>query len=83
MKTRKYILLAAIFASTIFSAGKANAYGYYHPTPPPPPRPAPVCPSTNLPIDGNVVWLTIAGALIGVIAIKKNKPVLKAVFVKK
>jgi hypothetical protein len=79
MNTRKYITLAAVFALTILSAGKVNAHGSYHPSPPPPPPP-PVCPpSKNLPIDGNIVLLMVAGIVIGITTVKKTNSAIKAV----
>jgi hypothetical protein len=78
MKARIFILTAAIVVLTMFSPAKAKAWGFFPPS-------KPVCPkepTTTLPIDSNVVFLMIAGMVMGVAMVKKSNPVLKPALIK-
>ena len=95
MKSRIFILAAALFVLATFSPGKAKAWSIFPPIVPVKPV-VPVIPvipvfpifptqpvkTTTLPIDGGIVFLVIAGITMGIITVKKSSSVLKAEFVK-
>jgi len=98
MKSRIFILAAALFVLSTFIPGKAKAWSIFPPLVPVKPV-VPVIPvipvipiipifptqpvkSTTLPIDSGIVFLVIAGITMGIITVKKSSSVLKAEFVK-
>jgi len=95
MKSRIFILAAALFVLTSLSPGKAKAWSIFPPIVPVKPV-VPVIPvipvipifptqpvkTTTLPIDSGIVFLVIAGITMGIITVKKSSSVLKAEFVK-
>lgn len=92
MKSRIFILAAALFVLATFSPGKAKAWSFFPPIIPVKPvvpvvPVAPVCPptpvkTTTLPIDGGIVFLIIAGITMGIVAVKKSNSAIKAEIVK-
>ena len=95
MKSRIFILAAALFVLSTFIPGKAKAWSIFPPIVPVKPV-VPVIPiipvipifptqpvkSTTLPIDSGIVFLVIAGITMGIITVKKASSVIQVETVK-